>query len=136
MNVECVESCCCCYFCFFLQCYLPNKTLQPTPETRRRYRLPCGCCLCLCHCAGKQNKWKMNSIHYHDVKSCVVTARLPAWPPMLGGVKVPAKKYKLRVMRRAAIDGSHFLCETPAAAAAPAEADGPGSLAGAKCAHK
>lgn len=26
--------------------------------------------------AGKQNKWKMNSIHYHDVKSCVVTARL------------------------------------------------------------
>lgn len=82
----------------------------------------------------------MNSIHYHDVKSCVVTARLPAclpaWLGYMGGVKVPAKKYKLRVMRRSAIDGSHFLCETPAAAAAAEAADEPGSLAGAKCAHK
>lgn len=81
MNGECVESV---FWC------LPNKTLQipaftAPPDT------------------GNQSSWKMNSIHYHDVKSCVVAT---------------GEKYKLHLMPRVPdIDGvtvSHFLCETPA----------------------
>jgi len=49
---------------------------------------------------GNQSSWKMNSIHYHDVKSCVVAT---------------GEKYKLHQMLSRATAAAHFLCETPAA---------------------
>jgi len=113
MNVECVESA----FCFsfsvasFVVFAKQNAGMANVQRTReglelrwefsggRKVReLPLSFFWGAAPAAGKQNKWKMNSIHYHDVKSCVVTA----WTARLSDpwVKVAAKKYKLRVMRR------------------------------------
>lgn len=130
MNVECVESCLCSVssasssscrvICQTKRCSKMRRN-QSQSQTRRRYRLRCGCWLCCCWQA-KQVENEFDTLSWRQV----VRGDCPA-VAQVGGVKVPAKKYKLRVMRRAAIDGSHFLCETPAAAAA---ADGPGRLLG------